>query len=228
MKQRRVPEIMDSPDLPAGSHHRALAGLERINYWSDSVGIVWEQIEPLLQPDRPLRILDVATGAGDVPIGLWKRAKARNATVEIEACDKSQVAIEHATLNAQRHGVPMRFFVLDIFTDPIPSAYDVIVSSLFMHHLDAADAVAFLSKLSVAARRRLIINDLQRSLAGWLLALAAGGILRSRVVCVDGPRSVRAAYTIREAVELARQAGLNPVHIEPRFPYRFVMTWSRL
>ena len=72
MKQRRVPELMDAPDIPLESHHRALAGLQTINYWSDSVGIVWRQIEPLLPLDRPLRILDVATGAGDIPIGLWQ------------------------------------------------------------------------------------------------------------------------------------------------------------
>ncbi len=227
MKQHRVPEIMDSPDISPASHHRALAGLERINAWSDSVGIVWSQIEPLVRPGRKLRILDVATGAGDVPIGLWHRAIEKKAAVEIDACDKSGTAVDHARRNAKKHSATVHFFQCDIFTDELPGNYDIIVSSLFMHHLDFAQAVAFLRKLSNSAGQRLIINDLRRSTAGWVLAATAACVLRSRVVCVDGPRSVRAAYTINEVADLAAQAGLQGVQIQPRFPFRFVMTWSR-
>ncbi|EQD42576.1 hypothetical protein B1A_15877, partial [mine drainage metagenome] len=117
MKQRRVPELMDSPDISTASHNRALAGLQTINYWSNSVGIVWSQMEPLLPLDRPLRILDVATGAGDVPIGLWHRAKSRNVPVEIEGCDKSLTAVNHARDNAAKHSAAIRFFQCDVLTD---------------------------------------------------------------------------------------------------------------
>ncbi len=227
MKQRRVPELMDAPDIPLESHHRALAGLQTINYWSDSVGIVWRQIEPLLPLDRPLRILDVATGAGDIPIGLWHRAKSNNVAIEIEACDKSVTAVNHARDNAARHFAPIRFFQCDVLTDDIGKSYDVVVSSLFMHHLDSGQAVEFLKKLAANAQQRLIINDLRRSAFGWVLALSAGTILRSRVVRVDGIRSVRAAYTMREAADIAVRAGLDAVRVEPQFPFRFVMMWSR-
>jgi 2-polyprenyl-3-methyl-5-hydroxy-6-metoxy-1,4-benzoquinol methylase len=228
MKQHRVAEIMDSPDISPASHHRALAGLERINTWSDSAGIVWREIRPLVQPGRTLRILDVATGAGDVPIGLWHRAAEERVAVEIAACDKSATAVEHARRNAQKHSASVHFFQCDIFSDVLPAGYDIVISSLFMHHLDAAQAVTFLTKLSKGAGQRLIINDLRRSAAGWVLALTAACVLRSRVVLVDGPRSVRAAYTMDEAAKLAAEAGLPGVHIQPRFPFRFVMTWSRL
>lgn len=227
MKQRRVPELMDGPDISPASHHRALAGLQTINYWSNSVGIVWRQIEPLFPLDRPLRILDVATGAGDVPIGLWHRAKSNNVPVEIEACDKSVIAVSHARDNAAKHSAAIRFFQCDVLTDDLGKSYDVIVSSLFMHHLDSGQAVGFLKKLAANTQRRLIINDLRRSAFGWVMALSAGTILRSRVVRVDGIRSVRAAYTMREAADIAVQAGLDTVLVEPQYPFRFVMMWSR-
>ena len=227
MKQKRVPEIMDSPDIPPESHHRALAGLEHINAWSDSAGIVWSQIQPLLASGRALRVLDVATGGGDVPIALWKKAAQCGAKVELAGCDKSPVAIEHANGNAKKHGASIRWFTWNLFTDPVPQGYDVIVSSLFMHHLDEAQAVDFLKTLAAGATERLIVNDLRRSAAGWLLALSTACVLRSRVVLVDGPRSVRAAYSMREAAGLAERAGLKNITIEPRFPFRFVMTWSR-
>ena len=96
-----------------------------------------------------------------------------------------------------------------------------------MHHLDSSQAVAFLKKLAGGAGQRLIVNDLRRSAIGWLLASGAACVLGSRVVCVDGPRSVRAAYTMAESAALAEQAGLGNVKIQPRFPCRFVLSWSR-
>jgi 2-polyprenyl-3-methyl-5-hydroxy-6-metoxy-1,4-benzoquinol methylase len=227
MKQKRIPEVMDSPDISPESHHRALAGLARINSWSNSAGIVWSHIEPLLESDQTLRVLDVATGGGDVPIALWKLSRHAGGKLEISGCDKSPVAIEHAKVNAEKHGAAIRWFTWNLFTDPVPQGYDVIVSSLFMHHLDSDQAVEFLKKLAAGAASRLIVNDLRRSTGGWLLALSAASVLRSRVVFIDGPRSVRAAYTMPEAAELAARAGLKNTRIEPRFPFRFVMTWSR-
>ena len=227
MKQYRVPEIMDSSTISPGSHYRALAGLESINRWSHSASIVWREIEPLVEPGKSLRILDVATGAGDVPIALWRRAQAYNVRMEIDACDKSSTALEYARHKAQQHSASIRFFPCDILTQPVVQSYDIVVSSLFLHHLDAATAALVLHRLSTITRKRLIINDLRRSNTGWILAFGAGCVLRSRVVCVDGPRSVRAAYTIREVIELAARAGLPAAQVEPRFPFRFIMTWSR-
>ena len=227
MKQKRIPEVMDSPDIAPESHHRALAGLERINFWSNSAGIVWSQLEPLLDATRTVRVLDVATGGGDVPVALWKLSREAGVNLDISGCDKSPVAIEYAKARAEAHGAAIRWFTWNLFTDPVPQGYDVIVSSLFMHHLDSEQAVEFLKKLAAGAATRLIVNDLRRSTAGWMLALGTACVLRSRVVLIDGPRSVRAAYTMPEAAELAARAGLKDVKIEPRFPLRFVMTWSR-
>lgn len=227
MKQKRVPEIMDSPEISPEIHHRALAALERINKWSDSAGIVWREIQSMGENSGMLRVLDVATGGGDVPIALWKLADRAGVKLQIAGCDKSPTAIAHAKANAEKQGASIDWFTWDLFTDPVPQGYDIVVSSLFMHHLDSAQSVAFLKKLAGGAGQRLIVNDLRRSTAGWLLALGAACVLGSHVVCVDGPRSVRAAYTIAESAGLAAQAGLTDVKIEPRFPFRFVLTWSR-
>lgn len=67
---------MDQPDLSPAKHRAALAGLSRINWFSRSDAIFWPGIARLATNSPvPLRILDVATGAGDVPIRLWKRAQ---------------------------------------------------------------------------------------------------------------------------------------------------------
>ena len=85
-----------------------------------------------------------------------------------------------------------------------------------------------LPDVSAAARRMVLVNDLVRSSAGYALARAATRILtNSHVVHVDGPRSVESAFTSREALALAKGAGLIDVGVVPKWPCRFLLTWLR-
>jgi hypothetical protein len=59
-----------------------------------------------------------------------------------------------------------------------------------------------------AAGKMVVINDLVRSALGLgMVYLATRLLSRSPVVRTDGPRSVRAAYTLKEIADLATQAG---------------------
>src|SRR5262245_21104489 len=95
--RHRQPELMDQPDLDKDAHFQALRGLQRINWWSGSARILWRPLLRLAhyQPG-PLRILDVATGAGDVPIRLWQRAQRAGINLRIDGCDVSTDALELA------------------------------------------------------------------------------------------------------------------------------------
>src|SRR5690606_32364894 len=95
----RIPELMDDPGLDPGEHRRALAGLARINRVSGSAGVLWGPVRGLArgQPDRPLRVLDVATGSGDVPVRLSRKAAAAGLDrIAFHGCDLSPTAVEAA------------------------------------------------------------------------------------------------------------------------------------
>ncbi len=80
----------------------------------------------------------------------------------------------------------------------------------------------------MAAARLVLINDLARTGAGYLLAWAGCRVLsRSPVVHHDGPASVASAFTPDEALELAREAGLAGATVARRWPERFLLAWSR-
>ena len=71
----------------------------------------------------------------------------------------------------------------------------------------------------------VVVNDLERSRIGLLAAEAGCRVFtRSPVVRIDGPRSVRAAFTMAEAKDLAREAGLQNVRVARRWPFRYVLT----
>lgn len=222
---------MDDPQLDSEKHLEALRGLERINAWSGSARLIWPLIAGLARENLsvPLRVLDIATGGGDIPITLQLRAGQSNVSnIVFAGCDLSERAMQYARSRAKKAKAAVDFFPLDVLRQPLPRDFDVMTASLFTHHLDAEQVVELLKRMGQAARRMVIINDLRRSRSGLLLAQIATRILsRSEVVHTDGPLSVHAAYTIHEMREMAEKAGLNGVKIERCWPCRLRLVWSR-
>ena len=230
MQQHRQPELMDDPHLNVEQHIHALHGLERINRWSASVHALWSPIRALAgqEPKRSLRVLDIATGAGDIPIKIWHRVHRAGVRIVVDGCDRSPIAIAYAQRRAKQRRADVHFFGLDALTNEIPPGYDVVTCSLFLHHLNDENVVRLLRSMAQAARRLVVISDLVRSRTGLALAYLGTRLLStSAVVHVDGPRSVRAAYTVEEARALATRAGMDHAAIWPRWPCRYLMLWKR-
>jgi hypothetical protein len=224
------PEFIDQPDLAPHLHVAALRGLERINWWSGSARILWPSIKALLQAQRGrgLRILDVATGAGDIPIQLYHKACKAGLALHLEGCDCSPQAVAHAQEQAARQSVPVRFFVADALDGDFPAGYDILTSSLFLHHLNEEQAIELLRRMGQATRSQVLINDLERTRSGFALAWFGTRLLTAcPVVHVDGPRSVEGAFTVPEVQGLAARAGLQGVVVKRRWPCRYLLTWSR-
>jgi 2-polyprenyl-3-methyl-5-hydroxy-6-metoxy-1,4-benzoquinol methylase len=226
-RRNRQPEIMDQPGLDPAHHAAALIGLRRVNRLSNTAGSLWGELAPLARSrSQPLRLLDIATGGGDIPIALWQKAKRAGLPIQIEGCDKSPTAIEQARQRAETAGADVRFFSLDVLTDMVPTGYDVATCSLFLHHLDEAEGVELLRRMAAAARV-VLVSDLVRCRTGWLMAYLGTRLLtRSPVVHVDGPLSVQAALTPDEALSMAARAGLEGATVRRCWPWRYILRWE--
>lgn len=224
-------EWMDRSDLAAELHVHALEGLRRINWLSGSGRIVWDGVHRLAASfiNRPVRVLDLACGSGDVAIDLAQRARRSGLPLQVDGTDIRQVALDQANQLARDNRLDnVRFYQLDAFRDDLPREYDIIMCSLFLHHLDREQAIDFLRRVSKATRHAILVNDLCRTRLGYVMAYLGTRVLtRSPVVHFDGPASVAGAWTCGEARELAREAGLRHVKITRRFPERFLLTWVR-
>ena len=108
-----------------------------------------------------------------------------------------------------------------------PGRPDVIISSLFTHHLSDAQVVAFLRWMERHARLGWFINDLHRHrlphLGFRLLARAMGW---HRFVGHDGTVSIARAFRPREWESLLRQAGVLGT-VRRRFPFRLCVSRLR-
>jgi 2-polyprenyl-3-methyl-5-hydroxy-6-metoxy-1,4-benzoquinol methylase len=234
MNRYLVPELMDDPELGAQEHEEALEGLERINRLSRVSNLIWNPIKQLSRQHRSLghdervSVLDIATGGGDLPIALSRMSRRDGLPIKTSACDVSARALSRAAQKAAISRENINFFKWHALEDPIPEKQDVIVNCLFLHHLEREDAIRFLKRCSKATNKLLIICDLRRSRAGYVLARVASRVLTpSRVVHFDGPQSVRAAFTVDEMITIAKEANLENVVVRRAWPFRLLLIWKK-
>jgi len=216
-------EQMDDPTLEEDLHTQALRGLARLNLLSGTAALFWRPLRRLLEEHGKLRVLDLACGGGDVTLALRRRA---GSALEIEGCDKSPTALEHARAQARHQGTSVRFFEHDVLEGELPGGYDLYLCSLFLHHLEEEQAVDLLAQMARA--EALLVHDLARCGPGLFLSrLVPPLITRSRVVHEDSVLSVRNAFTPEEMRAVAERAGLDGARVSRHWPYRFLVSWRR-
>lgn len=241
MRSRQIqPEAMDAPDLDPALHEAALRGLARLNRFSGISRLMYRRLRSMArQVPRPLRVLDVATGSGDLPIDWLRRAGREEVALQVTGVDISPHAIRSAAAGAAAAGLDARWLVANALRDPLPGGFDVVTCSLFMHHLQNEDVVRLLQVMKSATEsgapadgesasagpciRKLLVCDLARSRMNLIwVSLAARLLSRSPVVHGDAALSVRAAMTRREFARLAATALGQPVPVATIFPCRFI------
>ena len=76
------------------------AGLARLNRLSGSAEVLWPSLCEFAQKTgRTIRVLDVATGGGDVPARLAEKAVRSGVALDLFGCDKSATAVACAGKN---------------------------------------------------------------------------------------------------------------------------------
>ena len=224
------PEMMDQPGIDVKLHQTALSALGRVNFLSRIHHCFWPAIQQLAmnQPTREIRVLDVACGGGDVAVRLAEAARSANLRMTIDGCDLSSTAVSFAKKRAERSNVSCRFFEFDVLRHEWPTDYDVIGTSLFLHHLTNDDDITVLAKMAAATRRIVIVNDLVRSCQGYLLARFVARLLTfSPIVHSDGPDSVAGAFTTDELRDMALRAGMDGATVSRSWPERMRLEWNK-
>ena len=216
-----VAELLDGPL----DDRRALVGnlrdLTRINRITGGAALSRRAIDDLRALGHVGRILDVGTGAADIPVALVAGARHAGRGIRVTATDSRTEILAAADLATPDLGAiaEIDLAIADGRALPYPdAAFDVAHASLVLHHLGPDDAVRFLGELRRVAGVGIVVNDLVRSrhawIGGWLLVHA---VATSRYTRHDGPLSVRRAYTRRELDELVAAAGLEPVAVQAGF-----------
>lgn len=193
-------ELLDEPELDPAQLRTNLRDLARFNRLPGGTASSIHAIELLAGGARQLSIIDVGTGAGDMPLAFAHHGRRRRGgRWRTLAVDNHPAVLAHA--RRRLRGDPdVEPLLADGRRLPLGDGeVDVAHASLLLHHLDPAQAVALLAELRRVARRGVVVNDLQRGLP-HLVATAATVLMlgRCRYTRHDGILSARRAYTLGE------------------------------
>ena len=232
LEQRHLqPEMMDDPHLPRDEHLLALRGLARLNRCSGVASAMYRRIRriALARHDRTLTLLDVASGAGDVPLTWARWARKEGWNLQLTLVDIRSIAVEEQQRRANEADLKVLSLQHDCLNTPLPSGFDIVTCLLFMHHLESHQASRLLQAMQSATESCTLVCDLERSYANLAMVTLASRLLsRSKVVHTDAALSIRAAFTLPEFQQLSQEAIGRPIQIQRLFPCRFIATLNEV
>ncbi len=223
-----VRECMDVEQPVSPALERDLENLVTLNRFFGSHALVRRHLAARLHPSaQPWRILDLATGSGDLPRVIATWAARAGVAVEIDAVDQQTSTLAIARRLSAAHP-NIRYHAGDIRTFGTGETWDVVLCSLALHHFSTEDAAALLCHLAQLARRHVLVSDLRRCAAGTLgVDLLTATWMREPMTVTDARLSVRRAFSFAEFAALARAAGWQNFGHARRFCFRQALWLDR-
>lgn len=221
-----LPELMDDLAADPGLTRQSLRELAFLNTYFGGYPIVlgaFDRLLPRLRAlGRPVRVLDLATGSGDVLRKVAQWARRRNLPLTGVGIDINPVMAAYAS--AQSQGYPeLRYEVADSWSrELLAHAPDVVLSSQFCHHLSDDELVRYLRWLYELSGTALVVSDLHRHpVAFHFIRLATRVFSRSEQVRYDAPLSVARGMTGPEWRAALAAAGISGYRLGWRWAFRW-------
>jgi ubiquinone/menaquinone biosynthesis C-methylase UbiE len=200
-------ELMDDLSRPDTEFDEAYRELKVVNRRLGGL----RAIERFLPHESNLLMLDVAAGGCDISEALLQKGVARIIALDI---------------NAKGFKFARKSWLLvgDAMELPFPdNTFDVVMGSLFFHHLSDDQCVRALQNMWRVSRRLVLVNDLHRHpVAYFSIRFLSAGFSKSTMFQHDAAVSVLRAFTPAELAQMAKRAGV-PARVHRSFPFRLVL-----
>lgn len=225
-------EIMDDPRADPGEIGRAFRFIRWTNRNLRGIEGLLTHLERM--SDRlgsTIRLLDVGTGCGDIPLAALRWAERRGIDLRIVGVDslpaslddaRKQIARAAALHPAGPAAIESRIELVEADAFALGERYaagsfDVVHAGMFLHHFTEERIVTLLRLMATLASKLVVWNDLSRDPASRV-AIRLLTLPMSRVVRHDAVLSVDKGFLESDARELIARAGLPPP-VMARWPW---------
>jgi 2-polyprenyl-3-methyl-5-hydroxy-6-metoxy-1,4-benzoquinol methylase len=198
---------MDRPQPVSPELIADLENLRALNRYFGSYRLVRHFLQHWLRPNEQRRILDLATGSGDIPRLIASCARDLGAVVTIDAVDFQASTIAIAIEQSIKYP-EISFHCADIHSFGVEQTYDIVLCSLALHHFSEEDAIRLLRHARKLSHNKVLVADLRRS---WPAKIGILGLttlfFRAPMTRNDARVSIERAFSFRELAQLATAAG---------------------
>lgn len=202
-----VLEMMDRPQPVSAELERDLERIRQLNRWFGSYRLILGFMRRWIKPSARMRVVDLATGSGDIPRLIANYARRIHAHLEIDALDQQRATLEVAMKLSSSYP-EISYHQGNILEWNSAGTYDIVLCTLALHHFSDEDAVSLLRRSRALSRRFVLVSDLRRGFflqAGVYLLTEL--IFREPMTRFDARLSARRAFSFSEMRDLAVRAG---------------------
>jgi len=198
---------MDRPQLVSSELEKDLRNIRQLNRFFGSHRLVLHFLHRWIKPGDHVRIVDLATGSGDIPRLIVDLARKIGATVEIDALDRQSATLEIARKLSGNYP-EISYIDANILEWQPAERYDIVLCSLALHHFSDENAVRLLRRCGDLSRKFVLVSDLRRGLLATIgVYLLTALIFREPMTRYDGRVSAARAFSFAELDDLAGRAG---------------------
>ena len=199
--------MMDRPQPVSRELEDDLRNIRALNRYFGSYHLIRHFLRRWIKPDDRLRIVDLATGSGDIPRLIVDYARSIGAVVTIDAFDRQPATLEIAQHLSVSYP-EISFTERDILEFEPADPYDLVLCSLVLHHFSEDDAVRVLRGSRELSKRFVLVSDLRRGLLGSVgVYLLTTLVFRNPMTRHDARASAARAFSFQEFRSLAERAG---------------------
>ncbi len=217
-------ELMDRPQPVSVELESDLENLRELNRWFGSYALISQFLGRWIKPGSRMRIVDLATGSGDIPRLIAEYGRKVGAELQIDALDRQSATLEIAKKLSVRYP-EISFVEGDVRERQPMEPYDIVFCTLALHHFSEDDAVKLLQRCRELSRQFVLVSDLRR---GWLATigvhLLTATVFREPMTKYDARLSAARAFSFPEMNHLARRAGLKNFG-HKAFPFARQAVW---
>ena len=222
------PEEIDDPAQPFDEIATSMGDVARSNRWFGGTHAVVSHAAALLKdaaPGTEIRVLDIATGSGDIPQALIAWGKRHGLKITAVGVDNMPAMLRLA----QDAAPDVALVQADALRLPFPSrSFDIAVCALAFHHLGFDASARLLCAMDALTTRGFIVTDLRRDKLSLIGVDAALALMRSHPFTRhDGPASVRRAFTPREYCKMVAVSGVRGVRVSSHLYYRMALVQNK-
>jgi SAM-dependent methyltransferase len=213
-------QLIELMDLPCSRDvlRPYLRSLARTNRWTFAYRPQLNWLDGFAfqatRPREPIHILDVGSGYGDGLERIERWARSRRIQVQLTGLDlnpDTTAIAAQATPALSR----IQWKSGDVFAFTPAEPVDLVVSSLFTHHLFEEEIVRFLQWMEANARLGWFINDLSRGAISYHFFRVFSKLARFHPhVQHDGPISIARAFVPEDWRRMCASAKLDGQSVE--------------
>jgi SAM-dependent methyltransferase len=204
-----LPEWMDEP-CNYEEFRQCLCDLAQVNRWTLATRPTIDFLQRLTEiknRSQPLRIVDIGSGGGDMLRAVERWARKKKIEVRLIGIDLNPYA-ERAAKEFTQKDSAIQWLTGDAYS--YKGEVDVVLSSLFTHHLSGEEIVRFVGWSDAVASQGWFVNDLCREEMPYRLFGTWAKVMRwHRFVQHDGPVSFRRSFREADWLRYLAAAGIS-------------------